>query len=270
MHLGIILLALLITSGSFPQTGRSAIQLSGLFPTYGKNIFNTLSVPANAASSLQAESISGVIYKEQKFLLKDLGVFYGAVVKPISNGAVALSIQHSGLNTFRETSVSIIYAKPLGRADLAAKFNYIYTAMEGYKPSGVTTITIAGIFHLSEQCHSGFQIEHVNSVFSSKDKLRFPQPEYRFGFGYDISSLVHLNIDCEMEQVISLNVNTCIAYQFHSKCRLLLGLGSFIPIPWFGAEFTLHAWKVGMKTIYHRQLGVTPALWISFQQKVPK
>lgn len=261
-----MLLLWLFSAHAFTQVGRPAIQLSGVFPTYSNKFSTVLSVYANAATASHAESVHAAVYKEQKFLMKDLGFLYATVVKPIPDGIVGIAVQHGGMNSFRETNFSVIYCKPLGKADLAAKFNYVHTKVEGFRANSALTMTIAGLFHFSDQFHSGFQIEHLNSVFSKPEKSRAPQADYKFGFGYDVSTLVHLSIECQMQQANSVNVNTGIAYQVHAKCRLFMGMGTFIPVPWFGVQFFASSWNIGMKSTYHRQLGITPALWISFKK----
>ena len=260
------LMLVLLFSGTcvFAQVKRSPIQLSGYFPTYSKKVTSLLSINANATTVLHAKSLSAIVYKEQKFLLKEIGVLCGIVVMPVSEAAVAMAVQHSGNSSYRETNLSVIYCKPLGKADVAAKFMYMHTLISGLKPERLMSIAIAGMFHLNDQFNSGFQIQHLNSVFAASTRKNVLHPEYRLGFGYDVSPIFHLAIEYGVQQTETGNVTVGAGYQVHERCRLFIGLETLTPAPSLGVEFSAEAWNIGMKTSYHGQLGITPALWVSF------
>ena len=264
----LLFILLLGNTISYTQIRRSNMQISGSIPgTYSKTFSEILSIESNSAVAVHIKELSTVIYKEQKFLLKELGLFFGAIIKPLPSGTLCFSFQQSGSNDFRETGISMSYCKLLGKADLAVTFNYNKIAATGYKPVHTVSATIAGILHLTEQFHSGFQIQHINSIFSRTQDMRTPAAAYKFGFGYDVSKLVHFSLECTRQQARSMNINAGVAYQIHKKCRLWIGLSPVIPSPFIGVQLYYEGWSLGVKTIYHPQLGISPSMWVSFRQK---
>lgn len=237
--------------------------------SFSNKFADASAISSNLSALMQVHYFSATILKEQKFMLKELNAVAATIAFPIPTGAMAVKLIHSGNLNYRESTIGIVYAKNIGKVDLGMQVAYHLTAIKGYSRQTSGTIAFACTWHLTEQFHTGFQINNMNRFFTTRVK-HSPAANVSLGMGYDISPLVYMEWEWSKEETQPMNIIGGLIYQFHQRCRLYLGISTSQPQPYIGAELFLNGWSLGIKTAYHLQLGFSPCLWLSFQKKDKK
>jgi hypothetical protein len=255
-----------MTTSAYSQAIRTPVSASFTrLNTYSSRHANAFSFVANQAALASIKEISGGIYSEKKFLLKELGLYSTAFVLPVSKGSFGVKGDYFGDPSYNETAAGLAYGRSLGnKIDIGIQFNYNSFKVAGYGSASCINAEGGILVHLTEDLNVGFHVYNPTSVAIGKTKEEKLPSIYSAGFGYDVSERFFLGVDIEKIENEPVNINAGLQYYFVEKLWVNVGLASATSAYYLGFGVALQNIKLNIVASVHPQLGITPGLMLLF------
>jgi hypothetical protein len=223
-------------------------------------IFSALN---NPAAITRTSKFSLGVYGERKYMLEGMQYFQAGTALPSGMGNFGLSIDHLGLNEYKENRVSLIYGRQVGaKVDVGVKFNYHLVRMGVYGSTFAVTADAAVILHLTEKLHSGMVI--ANPAGSQEAGGVSPGTSCIWGIGYESSDKFLATLEIIKEKNQPVEIITGIQYRVHPKLNLLFSLSGVSSVISIGVELSFKKFQALFLSSFHQVLGFTPGLRIIF------
>jgi hypothetical protein len=230
---------------------------------------DVFTITASPAALAQLSHTTAGIYTERRFLLKELTSYIIAAGLITKHGNVGMIMRHAGFATYAESQVSLLHARSLGtKTDIGIQFNYTTTRISNYGAFPSIGFEIASVWHLSEKVHVGMQA--ANPVKNKKWKEVSPPSTYTATWGYEASEKFFAGVAISKEEDQPVDVRVALQYRVHSACMAKLGLSSATSSVWAGAGLSWENSRLDIIAAFHPQLGITPALAVSFVMRRKK
>ena len=235
------------------------------YSTEQKNVY---ALQDNIASVVKMNSFQCGLYGERRFLIRELSFYNALVAAPTPHGNFSLNAAMFTFPQFSNMFVGLGYGKQLNKiADCGLQFSYQTVNIPGYTKRSALGAELGMIFHLSGELNTGISIKNINSHSIKKtDAIRYPWI-YSAGIGYDASKQVYLGMEVRKVEGQPAETIVSLHYQIHKRMRLNI---SDLPSSMngsLGAGLSLKDFELFVITNYHQLLGITPALFISYNKK---
>jgi len=216
-----------------------------------------IAASSNPASISQLKKFSIAIASERKYLLKELNSYLITAGVAHTSGNFAVTAIYSGFADHNESTIAIAYGKKMGKLiDLGVQLNYYRVSFGGgYGSGGSPGAVIGTIWHLHEKVHTGFAIR------------KSEKPQYEWGIGYESSDQFLFSLIISKETDRPVNINCGIIYSPARQLSFKAGIFTVSSSPWIAATFIKKQIKIEILSAWHPQLGVSPGLILSVQQK---
>ena len=234
----------------------------GAYSTYERDAF---SFTSNQAALTDIKKVSGGIYGERKFLLRELSFYSAAIVLPTHSGNFGIKTVYSGFSDYYETQAGLAYGRRLGdRINVGLQFNYFAFRVAGYGGAAAFFFEAGTLIHLTANLQAGIHL--YNPVGGRLDgntgeKLPFV---YTTALGYDVSPQFSVNVEVEKEEDRPSNVNACLQYRLIPRIKAKGGIAIATSRLWLGIGITVRTFRIEITASYHPQLGATPGLLLLF------
>lgn len=263
MKSAILFLCLILFYGSKSQQLQSAPAVART-GAYGKMQNNALHFTANQAALGNSKCFAAALYGEKRFLLQELSLCHLALVQPAGDGAFGLQLAYTGNNDFNTTKIGFAYGRNLsGTIDAGVQFNYFHQHIRGYGNAAQLTIEGGVLVHLSELFHAGFQLSNP-AGFSLQKQGAKPPSVYTTGASYQPSQNLTLTIELIKTEKLPLALQTTMEYRFAPKFWAAAGINSSTAAFFIAAGFRLKDFSIQIIGSVHPQIGLTPALMLSY------
>lgn len=220
-----------------------------------------LSYPANQAALARVhEPIAGV-YGEQRFMLKELGIYVASAILPTTKGSFGASVYYSGSQLFRTQGLGLAYARSLGRTYAGVQFHYIGNRVADYERSAWMGAEFALQYEVSKSLIVGFQVSQEG--LWAKEKSTRKTPVYRMGGGYQVSDDCFIGVEMIRNNLQSAYMQSVLHYSFLNAFHAWVGYSSGNGSASGGAGYTKGKVRVDLNVSYHPFLGITPGVGIS-------
>jgi hypothetical protein len=235
---------------------------------YSKNAGDVFSFLINPASLSAMQKGSAGFYSEKRFLVSALNQYTAVVALPTRSGNFGLHADYFGYNNYNETQVGLGYARSLGsKVDIGAKFNYYNLRIPAYVSASAFYFEAGALLHLTDKLHAGVSIYNpVGGVLNktADEKIAFV---YRGGLGYEVSDQFFISAEIVKEENKNLGVNAAFQYQLIKQFFLRAGIQTQNTQPFAGVGIKFYQFRVDVATVYHPQLGISPAVMVVFNFK---
>lgn len=241
------------------------------FGAYSENFIGAFSFTCNQAILSTQEKMMTGFYGEQKFGLKELSFYSGAISFPAMSGAFGLQTNYSGFADYNESRIGIAFGKKLSDlVGIGVQFDYNLFHVTGYGNTSSINAQAGLILHPSEKITIGF---HVYNPFGSSigKNLGERLPTIiRFGFGYEASQQACIHAEIIKEENIPLYINAGLQYAFAKQFFAGIGIETLSASPFGYAGWCRKDFRIDLSVRYHLQLGFTPAIVFVFELKNKK
>ncbi|HJW16939.1 MAG TPA: hypothetical protein VJ499_07455 [Flavisolibacter sp.] len=233
--------------------------------TYSSLHASPFNIVANQATLARIDNISGAVYGEKRFALRELSQYTGIISFPTSSGNFGLSVDHFGDLPYNETGVGLAYGRRLSdMIDIGVQFNYYNFQTQGYGSASSINAEGGVLFHLTETFNVGFHIYNPGGSKMGKEENETLPSIYSAGFGYDLSPKVFIGASIEKKEDQPLNLDAGIHYYFEDKLSACGGISSANSSYYIGFGVLVKSLRLDILASMHPQLGVTPGLLLTF------
>jgi hypothetical protein len=229
---------------------------------YSNKILLFTGAVSNPSVLTKYKNIEAAVQIEQPYLLNEARFLSAMVVHPLRGSQLGLFVSHSGFRDFAESSVSVLYARNLGKVFLGTEFIFLYSMASGFGTVANVNGGISCRLQLSQAFNAGFRIRNVAGLFFKNENNY--APILQAGAGFDFSEAVHLGCDWLQEPARSPIVTTGLLYRFHRLFIAIFGTMWSPCQPYGGFQLQQGNWKLLMKSSFHPVLGWSPSVGISF------
>jgi len=211
-------------------------------------------------------SISGGIYYESRFLLKETGYKAGAFVLPVKTGALGLSVTSFGYELYSRTNVGLSYGQRFGQKfSVGVQLNYFNTKLsENYGQKNAFTASLGLMAKLNKELTIGVHVYNpTRSKLAEYNNERIPTI-MKLGLDYKFSEKVFVAVETEKDIEYDALIKAGIEYHIIDVLYLRGGVSSNPSLTSFGFGLLLKDFKLDIASSYHQTLGLTPSISIVY------
>jgi hypothetical protein len=236
---------------------------------YNVTLSDVWSANNNQAGLGFMEELSGGIYYENRFLLKETSYKAGAFVLPVKKGALGLSVTSFGFELYNETKAGLSYGMRFGdKFSMGVQLNYLNTSLsQDYGSKTSITGAVGLIAKLSKELSFGVHIYNpTRAKLAEYDNERIPTI-MKLGLDYRFSDKVMLAVSTEKDVNFDAVVNAGLEYHITQILYLRGGISTNPTQYAFGFGMQLKDFKIDISSSFHQTLGVTPGISIIYSRK---
>jgi len=218
------------------------------------------------------EDLSGGIYYENRFLLKETSYKAGAFVMPVKSGALGLSVTSFGFELYNETKAGLSYGQRFGdKFSVGIQLNYLNTKLtQEYGSKTSFTGAVGLIAKLSKELSLGVHVYNpTRTKLAEYDDERIPTI-MKLGLDYRFSDKVMLAVSTEKDVNFDAIVNAGLEYHMTEIFYLRGGISTNPTQYAFGFGMQLKDFKIDLSSSFHQTLGITPGISIIYSKKKKK
>lgn len=270
---GVLLLILI----SFTQTFKAQIanDVIGASSTgmggYTATLSDVWSTNNNQAGLGFITDITGGIFYENRFLLKETSYRAGAFVLPVKTGAFGLSVASFGYSAYSETKAGLSYGQRFGeRFSVGVQLNYLNTKLnQDYGSRNSVTGAVGIISKLNDELSIGVHVYNpTRSKLAEYDNERIPTI-MKLGLDYRFSEKIMVGVETEKDMDYDASVKVGIEYHVTEIFYLRGGISTNPTLSSFGFGLQMKNFKMDISSSFHQTLGMTPGISLIYQKKKP-
>jgi len=258
------LITIVFTSTSFfasngnDEIGARSSALGG-FSTTLSDVWSTNN---NQAGLGYLENITGGIYYESRFLLKETAFKGGAFALPTKLGSFGLSVTSFGYSLYNETKAGLSYGQKLGeKVSVGVQLNYLNVKLnQDYGQRSTFTAAVGLIARLTSELSLGVHVYNPTRVkLAEFDNERIPTI-MKLGLDYKFSEKVFVAVETEKDMDSGGVVKVGVEYNAIDILYLRGGISTNPTMSSFGFGVKLKDFKLDLSSSFHQTLGLTPAI----------
>lgn len=270
-------LVMLITLSTYYTQAQIGNDVVGANST-GMGGFNSTLSDVWSANNNQAglgfiTDITGGIFYENRFLLKETSYRAGAFAMPVKSGAIGLSVASFGYSAYSETKAGLSYGQRFGdRFAMGVQINYLNTSLnQDYGSRNSITGAVGIISKMSDELSIGVHVYNpTRSKLADYDNERIPTV-MKLGLDYRFSKKVMVGVETEKDMNYDAVLKAGIEYHITDIFYLRGGISTNPTLSSFGFGLQMKNFKMDVSSSFHQTLGITPGISLVYQkQKSPK
>ncbi len=210
--------------------------------------------------------VSGGVYYENRFLLKEISVRGAAVALPIKAGTFGLCVTNFGYSLYSENKYSLSFAKAFGdKFSAGIAMDYLTTKIaEGYGSQGVLAAEAGIIAKPLKGLTIGVHVFNpTRAKLTEYDNERLPTI-VRLGADYNFSDKVILAVETQKDIAQKAQFKAGLEYKAVKEFYLRIGISTDPTLSCFGFGINLKNFKMDIAATYHQTLGISPQLGLSY------
>ncbi|MDF1672804.1 MAG: hypothetical protein P1U41_04830 [Vicingaceae bacterium] len=268
---GILLLAvILFTQYTHAQVANDVVGANSTgMGGFNSTLSDVWSTNNNQAGLGFMTDISGGIFYENRFLLKETSYRAGAFVLPVKTGAFGLSVASFGYSAYSETKAGVSYGQRFGdNFSLGVQINYLNTKLnQDYGSKNSLTGAIGFIAKLNKEITMGVHIYNpTRSKLAEYDTEKIPTI-MKLGLDYRFSKKVMVGVETEKDLNYNAIVKAGIEYHITEIFYLRGGISTSPTLSSFGFGLQMKNFKMDVSSSFHQTLGLTPGISLIYQKK---
>lgn len=267
------LVLVLGTTYSMAQIGNDVVGANATgMGGYSATLTDVWSANNNQAGLGFIQDMSGGIFYENRFLLKETSYRAGAFALPVKSGSFGLSIASFGYELYSETKAGIAYGQRFGdRFAMGVQINYLNTKLsQDYGTRNTITGAIGIISKVNDELSIGVHVYNpTRSKLADYDNERVPTV-MKLGLDYKFSDKVILGVETEKDMNYDAVVRAGIEYHISELLYLRGGIGTNPTQSSFGFGLLMKNFKMDISASFHQTLGMTPGVSLVYQKAKKK
>ena len=275
MHKHYVLLPFLLFLTTHLFAGNDKNSLGGRSAGMGNasvTFSDGFSVFANQAGLARLQTIDAGLYAENRFMLKDLGMYaLGVGIPTKSSGTFGVGVSYFGSDAYNEQQVSLGYGRLLFKKlsiGAAFEFRNYSLAEQGSKP--IFTFGVGLLYNLNDKLAIGANIYNpINWQLTDSDE-DVAASIIKLGASFMPSDRITIVAEAEKNIDKAMQFKAGLEYNLISKLYLRGGFGTQPSSTSFGIGLNLSPIKIDLAGSFHPTLGYSPSISISFTGKKKK
>jgi len=191
-------------------------------------LYDFWAIQNNQAGLSQINNISAGFYFENRFLIKDLGLCFGAFVLPTKSGVFGLSLKYFGNKLYNETKAGLAYSKSFGEHFSAGiQLDYFSTSIgENYGSKNLISFEAGIITKINDDLNVAVHVFNpIRIKFNDYNNERIPTI---LKFGYHINFPTGFKLCSKPKKILTkkqflkpaLNTGLLKKYMFEVELRV--------------------------------------------------
>jgi len=249
-------------------TGANATGMGG----YSATLSDVWSANNNQAGLGFIKDVSGGLFYENRFLLKETSYRAGAFALPVKSGAFGINIASFGYELYSETKAGLAYGQRFGdRFAIGVQINYLNTSLsQDYGTRNTVTGAIGLISKVNDELSIGVHIYNpTRSKLADYDNERVPTV-MKLGLDYKFSDKVMVGVETEKDMNYDAVVRAGIEYHITELLYLRGGIATNPTLSSFGFGLMMKNFKMDISASFHQTLGMTPGVSLVYQKSKKK
>lgn len=224
---------------------------------------DAFSVCSNPAASASLKVFTVGVYSERRYLLNGLSNYLLSAALPLKRGGAGLSIKHLSAGAFRQSEISLAYAKKLGQVDIGAQFNYHKLSIAGYGKAATIIIDFGSVWRINDQFQAAIGIYNPAGGRSGKinEKIGYT---YKGLSGYKVSGQLLLFVEFIKQENKPVNIRAGLQYAPAPAIILYGGIAAATAQPYGAVSMQWKGYRIMIGVSLHQQLGITPGLGLIY------
>ena len=216
----------------------------------------------NQAGLGYLENITGGIYYESRFLLKETAFKAGAFALPTKLGSFGLSVTSFGYSLYNETKAGLSYGQKLGeKISVGVQLNYLNVKLnQDYGQKATFTAAVGLIAKLSNELSMGVHVYNPTRVKLTDYNNEKVPTIMKLGLDYKFSEKVFIAFETEKNIDHAGVVKVGVEYNAIDILYLRGGISTNPTMSSFGFGIKLKEFKLDVSSSFHQTLGLTPAI----------
>ena len=266
----LMLVVILLVHTSHAQIGNDVIGASSTgMGGYSATLSDVWSTNNNQAGLGFMTDITGGIFYENRFLLKETSYRTGAFVLPVKTGAFGLSVASFGYSAYSETKAGLSYGQRFGdKFSMGVQINYLNTSLnQDYGTRNSLTAAVGIISKLSDELSIGVHVYNpTRSKLAEYDNEKIPTV-MKLGLDYRFSEKVMVAVETEKDMNFDALLRAGIEYHITDIFYLRGGISTNPTLSSFGFGLQMKNFKMDISSSFHQTLGITPGISLIYQKK---
>jgi len=236
---------------------------------YSVTVSDLWSANNNQAGLGFATDISGGLFYENRFLLKETSYRAGAFVLPVKTGAFGLSVASFGYSAYSETKAGLSYGQRFGdKFSVGVQLNYLNTKLsQDYGTKNSVTGAVGLIAKLSEEISLGVHVYNpTRSKLAEYDTEKIPTI-MKLGLAYRFSEKVMIGVETEKDLDYDAVVRAGLDYHITDIFFIRAGISTNPTQYSFGFGLKMKSFRMDISSSFHQTLGMTPGISLIYQKK---
>ncbi|MBI9036916.1 MAG: hypothetical protein JEY97_02175 [Bacteroidales bacterium] len=232
-------------------------------------LYDFWAIQNNQAGLSQINNISAGFYFENRFLIKDLGICFGAFVLPTKSGVFGLSVKYFGNKLYNETKAGLAYSRSFGEHFSAGiQLDYFSTNIgENYGSKNLISFEAGIITKINEQLNIAAHVFNpIRIMFNDYNNERIPTI-LKFGLSYKFSDKLQTMLETEKDIDKKAIFKAGIEYRIIEKIYVRGGITSDPTLYTFGFGINFKKLKIDFASSMHQTLGYSPQISIVYTFK---
>ncbi len=261
-----------ISFSIIPLYGQVANDVVGANSTgmggYNVTLSDCWSTNNNQAGLGFVTSVSGALFYENRFLLKETSYRAGVFVMPVKTGAFGVSVASFGYELYAETKAGLSYGQRFGeRFALGVQLNYLNTKLsQEYGTQNSITGAIGLIAKLNNELSLGVHVYNPTRTPLAEYDTEKIATIMKLGLAYQFSDKVMLGIATEKNLNYTAIVKVGVEYHITELLYLRGGISTNPSQYSFGFGMQLQHFKIDLSSSFHQTLGTTPGISIVYSK----
>ena len=213
--------------------------------------------------------ITGGLFYENRFLLKETSYRAGAFVLPVKTGAFGLSVASFGYSAYSETKAGLSYGQRFGdKFSVGVQLNYLNTKLnQDYGSKNSLTAAVGFIAKLNKEITLGVHVYNpTRSKLAEYDNEKIPTI-MKLGLDYRFSEKVMVGVETEKDLNYDAVVKAGLEYHITEIFYLRGGISTNPTMYSFGFGLQMRNFKMDISSSFHQILGMTPGISLIYQKK---
>lgn len=225
-------------------------------------------VQNNQASLAYVNDITGGVYYENRFLIKDMNLSAAAFALPTKSGTFGFIYHSFGLSSYNESKAGISYGRKITEQfSVGIGINYNSIRFGGIYGKGHTLTGEIG-FRLALNKNL-VASAHVYNITRSKLITTNSGTEYiptimRFGLNYQVSKKIFIAAEAQKDIDHPLIIRAGAEYRVLDLIAIRAGISTNPTLNSFGFGFYFKDLVLDIAASYHQTLGFSPQVGLSY------
>jgi len=216
----------------------------------------------NQAGLASLEKLSGALFVENRFLLKELKLVAISIAQPTKSGTWGMSLQYFGFDEFKEQKIGLNYSRKLfDKLAIGAQFDFLNTQIKEYGNASAITFELGLQYKILDKITLGMHV--FNPIRASIGTQEVPAI-LQIGLTYKPTNYIAISSSIEKDSTLPFNIRMGLEYQILEKIQFRAGFNSTPNRLSFGVGYQVKKMQINIAASNHNILGFSPALGVSF------
>lgn len=226
------------------------------------------SASQNQAGLAFMRTISGGIFYQNNFLMKELSIKAGVFALPVKGGTFGLLVSNFGYSLYSENKCALSFAKAFGeKFSMGISMDYMNTIIgEGYGRKDAFVVEMGMISKPLKNMTIGAHVYNpTRTKIADYNNERIPTI-FRLGGNYAFSEKVLLAVETEKDISQNTVFKTGIEYKPVKDFYLRAGVSTRPTLSSFGFGVKVKSLQIDVSANYHQVLGFSPQFGLTYVQ----